>query len=562
MTRFIAIISFFTLTNVAAAVVPEDVVLSRAENTVDSLYKNLASISNLNTDPIEISRIKAAFENYFRSEDQNCPNEFKNIWHENSQANSYATDIRPRRYINLFYDFFHDKAYRNCSFSYEYISSCIVKEPEVSKDIKTLKLAQVVVRKSYFRNGRPFSSFNDTLVVGLEEMKIRVWANNTSMHPIGYFGNEVHDIERLRTSAALAYNNKQYDKAYQIYQKIVNEFPNEASIYYYWMIDLVKEKKVKSQMSKEERRKLLMELVDNYFSTSESKGRKFLLLDDLYDGRVTGIASKVQKWLSFFYNAKYCETDMFFYSDGKPYRKYNFEYFVNDSIESKPFIGGLMPIFKGKYVSSGLMGSGSFINKYYGYMNEDGEMIIPFCYTWAEPFSQKYKVARVVGKLVNSTELCGVINTKGELITKPQYIKIRPYYNGLAAVEDIYKRWGFIDVYGAEVVPCIYKSVTDYSCGWFGFVDRDKSGYANLKGELINEDAYWDVWTFDEQSKLAIVSKKKDGKCLQGCIDCSGKEIIPLLYYSISLNGKEGTITLQESIESEKRTMNIRDYEK
>lgn len=561
MTRFIAIISFFTLTNVAAAVVPEDVVLSRAENTVDSLYKNLASISNLNTDPIEISRIKAAFENYFRSEDQNCPNEFKNIWHENSQANSYATDIRPRRYINLFYDFFHDKAYRNCSFSYEYISSCIVKEPEVSKDIKTLKLAQVVVRKSYFRNGRPFSSFNDTLVVGLEEMKIRVWANNTSMHPIGYFGNEVHDIERLRTSAALAYNNKQYDKAYQIYQKIVKEFPNEASIYYYWMIDLVKEKKVKSQMSKEERRKLLMELVDNCCcSDSEDKGIMSLLLYELYGGHVSGIPLKVQKWLYYYYETKYTKYDKYgLLLEDDNYYKYDFEYLIGDSANSTPFVCNLMPIFKGG-------GKRSLVKKY-GYMNKEGKMITPFRYTWAEPFSKQYEVARVGIDYVQFPFLgrkiiYGIINTKGEILTKKNYLSIRPFFNGYAVFEELHARTGFINPQGKEVINGSYKYLTDYKCGWFGYHDYEKAGFMNFDGGKINDESYYNVWAFDEDCNLACVSKKIGDKEYLGCIDSSGREVIPLLYYSIRLNGKEGTITLQENIKSEKRTMAIRDYKK
>ena len=123
------------------------------------------------------------------------------------------------------------------------------------------RLAQVIVRKVYLRNNVPFGAFNDTLVVGLQEMKIRAWANKASRHSIGYFGGDILDIEQLKVSAALAYNSKQYYKAYQIYQSIVQKYPEEGDPYYRMAIMLYK-KDYGYNMGKKERQRLILDYLD------------------------------------------------------------------------------------------------------------------------------------------------------------------------------------------------------------------------------------------------------------------------------------------------------------
>ena len=254
------------------AATPESQALSRAENKVDALFKNLCSVSNKSTSSAVVSKIKYDFEGYFESADQHCPNEFKNIWQQNNNVTSLTTDIRPARYFDLFFQIFRDDAYSNSTFSYERLNSCLVKEPEFKKNEEPAKLAQVVIRKLYSRNGRPFGAFNDTLVVGLEDMKIRAWANNASRHSIGYFGGEILDVEQLKVSAALAYNSKQYSKAYQIYQSIVAKYPKEGDPYYRMAIMLYK-KDYGSSMSKKERQRVILEYLDKAIQNGSSSTR-------------------------------------------------------------------------------------------------------------------------------------------------------------------------------------------------------------------------------------------------------------------------------------------------
>ena len=253
------------------ASIPESQALLRAEGKVEALFKNLRSVSNKNTSESIVSKIKYDFEGYFESADQHCPNEFKNIWQQNVNVVSLTTDIRPARYFDLFFQIFRDDAYSNCSFSYERLTSCIVKEPVFKKNEEPAKLAQVVIRKVYSRGGIPFGAFNDTLVVGLDEMKICAWANNASRHSIGYFGGEVLDVEQLKVSAALAYNSKQYNKAYQIYQTIVNKYPDEGDPYYRMAIMLYK--KDYGFMRKKERQRLILEYLDKAIRLGSSSTR-------------------------------------------------------------------------------------------------------------------------------------------------------------------------------------------------------------------------------------------------------------------------------------------------
>lgn len=256
ISLFIAVIPAFVL-----AEVPETQKLALAEKKVDALFNNLRSVSNKNTSNPVVSKIKYDFEGYFESAEQHCPNEFKNIWRKNEGVTSLTTDIRPARYFDLFFQIFRDPDYHNCTFNYESLNSCVVKEPEFKKNEAPAKLAQVVVRKVYSRNGTPFAAFNDTLVVGLEAMKIRAWANNTSKHSIGYFGGDVLDVEQLKVSAALAYNRKQYSAAYQIYQTIVSKYPEEGDPYYRMAIMLYK-KDYGWSLNKRTRQKLILDYLD------------------------------------------------------------------------------------------------------------------------------------------------------------------------------------------------------------------------------------------------------------------------------------------------------------
>ena len=306
----------------------------------------------------------------------------------------------------------------------------------------------------------------------------------------------------------------------------------------------------------------LRKIALNQFDTCKDREdlSMLYLVDELLSkGKVKSIPSNVQKWLSLFYEAKYGNSKYMLVN--KEYHKEDLQYLTKDTTLKYPFVHGLMPVYK---IERPKRGSALAIgDKKYAFMSEYGKMVTPYKFLFAEPFSKEYKVARVGIERVplgRGEMIYGIINTDGEQLVKNAYISIRPFKNGLAAVRDIYYRWGFINTQGEEVVQCQYSGVTDYNCGWYGFSNGSKSTYVNLQGEYINSESYYGVWTFAEDCDLACVSKKIGLKEFIGCIDSRGREIIPTKYYSVKINGKEGTVTLQENRDSPKITKKISDY--
>jgi len=58
--------------------------------------------------------------------------------------------------------------------------------------------------------------------------------------------------------------------------------------------------------------------------------------------------------------------------------------------------------------------------------------------------------------------LSGFEDSTGLKITDVKYEDVRPFCEGLAAVQ-LNKKWGFIDIYGNEIIPNIYNKVTQLS---------------------------------------------------------------------------------------------------
>lgn len=253
----------------------------------------------------------------------------------------------------------------------------------------------------------------------------------------------------------------------------------------------------------------------------------YWMSDVLNMGKIKGIPKEVQKWLSFYYEAKYCKHPFVFrkYKKSEPrWKKSDFEYLMCDSASSTPFVHGLMPVFEGRRGSLNYVGyeGVDYVGEAYGYMNENGDMVIPFYFRWAEPFSKEYRVARVgVGTFYSPR--CELINLEGKTLTSKWYSHIWPFYNGLAVVEDMDLQYGLINTDGEEIVPCSYRYIE----------------------------------SFYGKRQLTVVTVETNDKILKGCIDINGHLVIPAEYHNIVVNADKGIITLQKTRNSEKITMPI-----
>lgn len=244
--------------NGAFAAEPEAQMLQKAERMVENMYRGFITISNTHVSDINVSYAKEQATEYFEHPDMNAPYEFKIL---NYNPQHYTTDVAVRAYVNDLYNMFRDAKYANYSLRYESPKATATRPPEYTRNEAPASIAQVIVRKSYVSGGRVMAALDDTLVISLgQNMKVQRWANKTSTHHIGSFSDdEILDVEQMKTDANLAYDRKEYQKSYDIYQQIVRKYPEEGDPYYRMAVILYKRKKeVNPNMKKKERRELVL----------------------------------------------------------------------------------------------------------------------------------------------------------------------------------------------------------------------------------------------------------------------------------------------------------------
>lgn len=108
-----------------------------------------------------------------------------------------------------------------------------------------------------------------------------------------------------------------------------------------------------------------------------------------------------------------------------------------------------------------------------GFINEDGEEIVPCKYDEASDFSEGLAIVEAEG-------LCGFVNEKGEESIPCKYQGAYGFSEGLAGVETE-GGCGFINKDGEEIIPCKYEDI-------FGFWNRNKTARVRLNGEWITID--------------------------------------------------------------------------
>lgn len=109
----------------------------------------------------------------------------------------------------------------------------------------------------------------------------------------------------------------------------------------------------------------------------------------------------------------------------------------------------------------------------YGFIDKDGNTVVPFNYEVVWGFSEGYANVR-------SNFGWGYVDKNGEEVIPCQYVYAWEFKDGLARAEKGDK-WGYIDKKGAEVIPFIYGTTEKFSeglaCvskeGKFGFIDRN-----------------------------------------------------------------------------------------
>ncbi len=166
-----------------------------------------------------------------------------------------------------------------------------------------------------------------------------------------------------------------------------------------------------------------------------------------------------------------------------------------------------------------------------GFVDTTGRVVVKPKYRGAENFSEG--MARVN---MGQYEV-GFVNTTGREVIPPRYYKASDFKEGRASVISHALLAGYIDRSGSEIIPLRYSSCRDFSEG-FAAVSRD-GGWTcidTLGNELFPLRNYANVRPF--YKGFAIVDsllETRYGKRYysSGCIDTTGKEIIPPRFHNL-----------------------------
>lgn len=215
--------------------------------------------------------------------------------------------------------------------------------------------------------------------------------------------------------------------------------------------------------------------------------------------------------------------------------------------------------------SEGLALASKFQELDYGFINEQGEEVIPMRYgnmtsSFSEGFAKVQKDDGTYGfidKKGNEAFDCkygygtksfsdglacvnksvrmhisshrfqyGFIDKKGNEVIECKYYEAESFSEGLAKVRMGHK-YGFIDKDGNEVIPSKFEDALSFSEGLASVRLNDKYGAINKNGDIIIPYSFDYLSPFSEN--LAAV--RSDGK--YGFIDKNGKEVIPCMYEKV-----------------------------
>jgi hypothetical protein len=132
------------------------------------------------------------------------------------------------------------------------------------------------------------------------------------------------------------------------------------------------------------------------------------------------------------------------------------------------------------------------INGKYGYINDQGTLVIKPSFEYARPFYEDLALIRKNNKY-------GFIDTSGELVfyvdgvTSWQWV--HPFSGGLAAIRSNKRQWGFIDTNGNYVIPPQFYLVKDFTEGVAAVKTTLKSPYIYIDktGKNVFPDKTFEV---------------------------------------------------------------------
>ena len=167
----------------------------------------------------------------------------------------------------------------------------------------------------------------------------------------------------------------------------------------------------------------------------------------------------------------------------------------------------------------------------WGFINNDGEIKIPFIYDFVNPFENGIAYTKNANKEF-------FINSKNEIVIKGDFDKIGIFSNGYALVEKN-KKFGFINPKGEIAVPLKYDNADYFNKNGLAEVSIDKKwGFINHNGKEVIPVIFERVKS-EQLDDLVIVRKNYKW----AFFDSKGKQLSDFLYSDVQRAWKNDQTT-------------------
>ena len=143
----------------------------------------------------------------------------------------------------------------------------------------------------------------------------------------------------------------------------------------------------------------------------------------------------------------------------------------------------------------------------------------------------------------------GLLDENLNIIVEPKYSQIGKFNEGLALVANEYRKYGFIDTKGKEIIPLIYDNANFFSEGLAPVVKNGKWGFINKKNNVFIDFQYTGnmkpfsdgLALFRKNKSLTSKTESNEDKC--GFINKKGELIIEPIFYDAE-NFKNGVAVI------------------
>ncbi|NNE45226.1 MAG: WG repeat-containing protein [Rhodothermales bacterium] len=152
----------------------------------------------------------------------------------------------------------------------------------------------------------------------------------------------------------------------------------------------------------------------------------------------------------------------------------------------------------------------------YGFIDRDGNPVIPAQYASARAFSEGKAAIKI-------SDRWGFIDRQKKTVISPKYISAGSFGNKLAPVRDGGNSWGYVDATGTMVIQPSYEDARSFNDGVAAVMMNQKWGYIDRDGNQLVATEFDEVSDFE--NGMGRVVRLVGERTTFGYVDAHGKYV-------------------------------------